>query len=800
MIRKPRWQQWVWSAVLAFALVLTIRSDLAHLDWVAKLSREGSPAPERDATSPTGYVLGQRHFLGSHQRGETYRWIAATQELIASGPWANPTYDADTLPQGRPQLLPRVYAAWLAALSWVGHVLTGEPLARTVEQVALWEPVLVHAVAFMVVVTVMWVRFGAASAGVAGIFLALFPPFSRQFLPGTLTTETWALLFATAAMALALPPPATGRAARPISVLSAGLAGLALWLDPAYGFPAVLILAAAGVFLFLGRQGAQSWIGWSVTGAVLTTIAWLIDQSPWSLAAGELRYVHPLYALAWLGIGLGLDGWQHLRAADRRRAWCVAEIIAAGALVAALAFAQLHNGYKGWLYTSASMRRLTGLDETLAFATILDWLVEVSLAEIMLVAAPSLLALGMLAMAFRRKSGTRDESRATLLLAAILLAGVLAFSLFRIRWFVIASLIALPVIACGAARATTACRQVTLSLAAVLLFGLFAWGKVLPASLQRPGGASPARGPDLEALIYRHFAHWLATHNPGQRVAVLAPPELSDAIIFHGGCRAVMSTAWESYPGQVAASRILSASEASEAEAVLQSLGLTHVILPSWDPVLPLLVQQPDVAGKDTLYARLQHWLHPPYLRAIPYRLPPVPGYLDQKLPVFKVVPPQDEGLSLSRLAEYFLEMDRPEPAGLAAKALAQSFPHDPNAAIARALVYEQAKNTAGFARELDRLAADVAAGRIPALWDRRVQRAIVLAIGGRHDLARAEIVACLAAASEESLFDLTPLQAHRLRTLARSYDAEFPSPELAQLALSLSSEYAVRPAQTSVD
>src|SRR5690606_15277173 len=134
-------------------------------------------------------------------------------------------------------------------------------------------------------------------------------------------------------------------------VLSAGLAGLALWLDPAYGFPAVLILAAAGVFLFLGRQGAQSWIGWSVTGAVLTTIAWLIDQSPWSLAAGELRYVHPLYALAWLGIGLGLDGWQHLRAADRRRAWCVAEIIAAGALVAALAFAQLHNGYKGWLYT-----------------------------------------------------------------------------------------------------------------------------------------------------------------------------------------------------------------------------------------------------------------------------------------------------------------------------------------------------------------------------------------------------------------------------------------------------------------
>jgi len=137
-------------------------------------------------------------------------------------------------------------------------------------------------------------------------------------------------------------------------------------------------------------------------------------------------------------------------------------------------------------------------------------------------------------------------------------------------------------------------------------------------------------------------------------VIALAPPELSDVLVFHGGVRVLMSTAWESYPGQVAASRILSAPESSEAEAVLRSRAVTHVVLTSWDPVLPLLVKDPGAAGKNTLYARLQRWVLPRTLRPIPYQLPAVPGFQDQKIALFKVTSPQDEALSLSRLAEYF--------------------------------------------------------------------------------------------------------------------------------------------------
>ena len=143
---KPfRWTSWLWAALLVAALVLLLKSDLAHVDWAEKLSAEGSPAPEREAASPTGYVLGQRQFLGTHERGETYRWISATQQMLADGPFSfSTTYRADSPEEGRPQLLPRIYLAWLSAVSWVVHGLTGEPLPIAVERAALWEPLIVH--------------------------------------------------------------------------------------------------------------------------------------------------------------------------------------------------------------------------------------------------------------------------------------------------------------------------------------------------------------------------------------------------------------------------------------------------------------------------------------------------------------------------------------------------------------------------------------------------------------------------------------------------------------------------------
>jgi hypothetical protein len=75
------------------------------------------------------------------------------------------------------------------------------------------------------------------------------------------------------------------------------------------------------------------------------------------------------------------------------------------------------------------------------------------------------------------------------------------------------------------------------------------------------------------------------------------------------------------------------------------------------------------------------------------------------------------------------------------------------------------------------------------------VQRAIILALSGRKELARKETEACLATATAEDAQELTPLQAYRLGALAKNMDLRFPDPALAGLVTALSTEYdAARP------
>lgn len=788
---KFSWRPLLCGLVLAVTLVLMIKSDASAVAWAAQLSAQGSAPPPRDANSPTGYAFGQRQFLGTHERGDTYRWIAATQEFIAAGPFSSKMYRADNVPVGRPKLEPKLYTMWVAAVAWGTHVISADPMPISVEDAALWEPVVSHALAYIAVIALAWAGYGGVTAVFAGLFFALFPPIAGQFLPGVLTPRTWALLFAAYALACHLRRLDAASAASGFGAGPAIVTSLALWLDPAPGFSAVLISAGVGVAAIMTRRAPIRFLRWSLLGAVVTTAAWVVDQAPWDTAAGELRSVHPLYALAWVGIGLGLDAWQALRTSPSRRPLRVAEIVVALLLLSALSYTQLKHGYKGWLYSSAAMERLTSVDETRVFTSAADWLAHATTADSLCILVLLLGAVAALAVRFLRKS--RDAG-SEVLIGSIVYGAVLVLAWFDVRWIVVATLLSLAVLIPFAWRESAAGRRIFAGVAGAFLVLPLFLGRATAGSLLGANAPGEPTAADLTALIGRHFSHWIASHNPGQNISALAPPELSDSLVFHGGCRVLMSTAWQSYPGQVAASRILSAPESTEAEAVLQSREITHVILPSWDKVLPLLVRNPTEEGRTTLYARLQRWVFPAYLRPLPYHLPPIPGFADQKLVICKVVAPQDEALALSRLAEYFVEMNRDEPATLAAKVLAESYPDDPNAAIARAIVAAHVNDRAALEREATRLASDVSAGRIPSSWDRRVQRAIVFALARRPELERTEILGCVSTASREGLFELTPLQAYRLGTLARHAGATFPDSALGELAEALGADYSPRP------
>lgn len=799
MLNKKNWQTWAWASTLLLVLIFSIRTDISSVNWATELTIEGSSPPERNANSVTGYELGQRHFLGTHERGTTYRWIARAQDLIAAGPLEASPYFEDNAPEGRPKLGSRLYANWIASISWSLHFITGEPVSISVEQAALWEPVISHAIAFIVAVAFMWIRFGSTAGGITGLFFAFFPPISGQFLPGVLTSETSALLFASYAIALILQIPTdrnkTAKGIFEFPIQMAIATAISVWLDPSIGFPVAVVTTIAGACAIYSQDAKIPFLKWSLVGSILVLAAWALDRSPWDIAASELRYVHPLYAIAWLGAGLALHGWQNLRT-QNHRSWLNITTLAIGiSLFSALVYTQIDTGYKGWLYTDASMRRLTSLDENLLFSSAADWLKHTSAVEILFISMPGIAAAILLVFKFYRHDQSKDEIPRSLLATAVVLACILLLAFFKVRWSIVVSLSTLPLIWSLYSEINPNYRRILTYAVGIFFFGLLAWRPNLPASLKNSTETQESSPSDLDALVYRHLSHWLATHNPETNISALAPQTISDSLVFHGGNRVLMSTAWESHTGQIAASRILSAPDSNEAEAVMLSREITHLILPSWDKVLPLFVRAPEEKRNETLYEQLKRWIHPPILRPVPYKLPQTPGLEDEVIAIFKVTNAQDEALSLSRLTEYFLEMEFDKPANAAVKVLADSFPSDPNAAIARAFAYRDTNDRSAFRKEVAKLANNIEQGLVPREWDRRVLRGVILAMGGKHKLARFEISACAASLTDENLFELTSLQVFQLTKIMKLYQLEFPDDRLEKLATSLCSEYLPRSA-----
>ncbi|MDQ8183432.1 hypothetical protein [Pelagicoccus sp. SDUM812005] len=783
----PLWHKGAAAAVILLTLFFALKTDYRSLTWAEKLISQGSPAPQLDSDSPTGYELGQRHFLATRNHGTTYRWIAYTQELVENGPFSSTLYLSDAAPTGRVQQLPKLYAGWLAAIAGGISLTTGHPLPIAIEKAALWEPILSHAIALAFVAGFIARRFNIAKAAATTAFLALFPFFSAQFVPGSIDADRWALLLASAAIAISVPNP---NREYKLSASTAVLAALALAVSPTFGFIAVLAIAAiAALTIYSQGTSSQSLFKWSSLGAGITAMAWFIDQNPVALETSELRYNHPLYAIAWLGIGLTIDGSLSIIDGKNSRSSTLWKLGCGIPLLGSLFYYQIAYKHLGWLYATPGSLRPSDLDAPLVFKNSFAWLNGAGPLEIvfiLLLPATTIAALGISSFV-RFKQGTREYKTTLSLLFVYVSTAILA--VFKIRWGIALSLISLPLLWQLAQRQTLDSGRYTWTAVGVMLFSLFAWNKSLPDPLRRPSGDTPLRPADLQALVQRHLSHWLATHNPSREVHALASPAQSDSLIFHGNCTALLSTAWESYPGQIAASRILSAPENTEVQAVLESREITHILLPSWDDVLPQLVQEAQGPGQNTFFERLQTWVLPLYLRAIPYHLPAVAGFESEKLAVFEICPQQDEALSMSRLTEYFVEMKRMEPASTAAHTIEEAYPQDPNASAALSIFYKHSKDTLNARKHSEKLSDSIKSGYIPFDWDRRVVQAIALALNNKRQLARVELEASLETMNEESLYQLTPLQTYQLLSLSTTFSMSIPS-DLLEIALKRCSEY----------
>lgn len=766
-----------------------------------------------DPASPTGYAGGMRNLIVPGHNNESYQWILQTQQMLGeNGPWRLREIGYDNAPIGRTVRTPSPYRWWLGLVAQVEHRLTGRPIGIAAERAARLADPALHFV-FLVLATafVAW-RFGRWPAGLLALALATLFPFGGMFLPGqpgdgslfaVFISSSGLLLLAGVAPLLTRPIPIAGQSSernRPHVgfFVAAGIAGgLGFWVDAIRSVPVLIGIGAAGlVTVWCARRAVRAgetplllpWRHWAIGGALTSLLAYVLEYSPSHLGTWHLAEVHPLYAVAWAGLGellMSLNrcvsgaSWR-----DRRSlAGFTAAVVGMAAVPVTLVLTD-----ESLLFTiDPNTTRLTNLVGGPIAQHLWGWLAHEGITLPVLATCLPLLLLAAAGLLWIRWT-TDQSSRVLLALGAVPALVLFGFSCFRLRGWNEFDAVSLGLLVTVTASLPHAFRSRNVR-AAVITGALLALtpGALLLTREAWADRHDPATPLEVTGLIERDLAHWLGRQAGTDDAVVFAPPNLTTSLIFHGGLAGIGTPFWENKPGYVASMRIAGASSPDEAHALVQKRNLAYIVMPSWDNFLEDYARQGAADPEHTLIALLKQWLPPRWLRPIPYHLPAGAGFESESVALFRVVDVQDNATALSYLAEYFVEMGMARESLAVAQALQESYPGDLSAAIARTLVARAAGAETAFQSAFADLQAALERGESEFLsWDRRVSLTIALVDGRERDKAREELQRCLAEVDESQLRSLTTISLHRFLVLSRAFGLKIEDPQLNTLAWQL--------------
>ncbi len=766
--------------------------ETLRAEYLNQLPEWSSDTPIADAASITGYESGQRVAIVPGHDKRSFEVIANTQQMLAENKFRVDRINSANTPLGHPGHLASLTPWTLAVATKVQQLLSGRSNGSTVETAALrFNPhLLLLALVTATILTAC--TLGRLPAALLAFGMAAMFPFAAVFVPGAphpLSLHALCLLFGLLTLLAGADAARRLSTAGRFYFAASGIFGaLALWLDVPAALPFLGGLLAAGLVITLGPRSPLvanlPWRIWGLAGAGTVLLGYFIDFFP---CRGEevFRYLHPLYALAWLGAGEIL---QLTSATGRQRAqWNRRQLITVS--VAAIALLQLP------LFLFSTHTSLYVVDGPDAF----------KLSPASSIAAPSL-------SAWLAQDGFSPSAWATLL--PILLIPLALFFLYRadVARRITLVLMLGPVLPClwiGASQLSygshldVALLALTVALATLphpqanwsaalvitgtfflcLVPGLYLEFKTQPTS-------ESLSSPEFESYIERDLAHWLRQHS-SVTPAVLAPPRVTSALCYHGGFTGLGTFDRDNQAGTAAAIRIVCASSNEEAYTLIEARKLTHIVIPFWDNYLNDYLRLGLGADADsdrrarTFLATLQQWQVPGWLRPLPYRLPPGPG-VDGQVVIFEVVEEQPPAVAAARMADYFLEMDLSEQARSQTQELAK-YPNDWGALAALCMVSASLNDSAGL---------DVARGKLISavekperrklVWDRRVSLAIVLAQQKRPDLAKIQIEKCLAEIDADKLRSLTTVSLYRFNLICKRYGTEITDPALRTLSRSL--------------
>lgn len=796
----------VWLIALLAALGFLAWMNETRIDRIERVSDFGGWGDRRLALpsrAPSAAGAKGHGLIIPEQNSASYHWIIQTQRMLQRGEGRVRHIDYENAPFGRAVHAPSPYRWWLGFVTWCHHLVSGQPVGRSIEWAALIADPLLHLLAMLVTAVFVAWRFGAFPSALLSVgFVTLFP-FATEFLPGlpsdrglTQIITIWSVLLLAVGVGVATPAPVGDRTRRRCFFLAGALGGLGLWLDVRAQIP-ILAGVAAGALLAAGvaRKTRQveagsvvipSWRHWAMGGAICTLGAYLVEFAPDHLGDWQLSSIHPLHGLAWLGGGeilAQVAEWEQGAPFRRTRRQLASLIVALGALVSLPVVIWKIQGSE-YLVPEAASFQLTRLPEGAVAESLWSWVVRDGMSAPMGAALlPLLLLVPVAWLISRRLVGKFSKTAVALTLGPVLVACCLACR--HLSWWSTLDglLLVTCVVAVGASSGVIAGRRSRFLFGGLVLLLLAPgiWQMIPRPAANATDSLTRA---EVLGLVERDLADWI-TRRAQKTVVVLAPPNESTALCYYGGMRGIGSLSWENREGVAAAVRILSAPSFQEAKELIDRRQVTHLVLLSWDSYFDEFARAGTGQSEGSFRAELSAWRLPPWLRPLAYRLPIITGFEGQTATIYEVVETQDEATALGRMAEYFVEMGDLDRAAEAAQAL-RRFPADFGASVARAEVELARGDEAEFARSLKVLQSRLAARNAPPLpWDLRVGLSVLLAKAKQPKLAREQVATCLKNADEKKIRGLSTGALYRLLVLSRGFEVPVEA-RLRELALDL--------------
>ena len=475
-----------WILILLGAFGFIAWSDYGRAQRVDYVTHTDQEEAVIDDASPTGYADGKRWIIVPEHNNRSYQWIAETQQMLAQKEWRVRHIDSENAPYGRDVHSASPYRWWLGLIAWFDHSLSGHPYGLAAERAALWADPLLHLL-FLVVTTAFVARqFGALSAGLSALGIATLYPFAGSFLPGVPDDHSlaricalWSVLPLLAAIGRAkratrsggqisetpakktdriTPTPpisAASEAAESASenrrtqrlFLSAGIAGgLGLWISVANQIPVIAGIAAGGFLAaWIGARRAKNtdgdartdapWRAWSLGGALTCLAAYLVEYFPTQLDL-RLQVNHPLYGLAWLGLGellAQITSWLKTEKLFWNRRRIVAAVLAIAA-VAAWPIALILTGTRSPLSGDPLAWRLSNLPNGIVAQNFSAWLAHDGFTATLVATGLPLLLMGVAGWILaRRRTDAAKRTMIALAFGPVLITLALAFA--QLSWW-----------------------------------------------------------------------------------------------------------------------------------------------------------------------------------------------------------------------------------------------------------------------------------------------------------------------------------------------------------------------------